>query len=179
MSRTLDVETFLLGPETTRRRELGYGILRQAPAPFFPHQRIVTRLAAVLDTHVRQRALGSVCVAPVDVILDAKLGVVAQPDVVFISTARLDIVRNQIWGPPDLVVEVLSTSTAGFDRSTKLDWYRRYGILEYWMVDPDLWKIEVVDCARPDTARAFTEEATLRSPTLSRLRLRVARVFED
>jgi Uma2 family endonuclease len=77
------------------------------------------------------------------------------------------------------VVEVLSTGTARFDRSTKLEWYRRYGIVEYWMVDPDSWSIEVVDCAHPDAARVFTEEATLRSPTLSRLRLRVARVFED
>lgn len=179
MPRKLDVETFLLGPETTRRRELGYGILREPPAPFFPHQRIVTRLAAVLDTHVRQRALGSVCVAPVDVILDAKLGVVAQPEVVFISAARLDMVRNQIWGPPDLVVEVLSAGTARFDRSAKLDWYRRYGILEYWMVDPDSWNIEVVDCPGPDSARVFTEETTLRSVVLPRLRLRVARVFED
>lgn len=46
-------------------------------------------------------------------------------------------------GPPDLVIEVISPSTADRDRSVKLDRYRLYGVPEYWVVDPGEGTIEV------------------------------------
>lgn len=110
----------------------------------------------------------------------AELGLVAQPDVVFISAARQDIIRNQIWGAPDLVVEVLSMGTTLYDRTVKLDWYRRYGVAEYWLVDPIAREVQVVDCRRQDLAQqTFAGKDALRSLVLPRLRLRVARVFES
>jgi Uma2 family endonuclease len=176
----MDVAAYFCGDETTRRRELVWGVLREPPAPFYSHQRIVTRVAVALETHVRRRALGSVCVAPVDVVLDPRLGLVAQPDVVFISAERLDIIRNQIWGAPDLVVEVLSMGTTQYDRTVKLDWYRRYGVAEYWLIDPIAREVQVVDCRSQELAQqTFSEQDTLRSRILPRLRLRAARVFED
>lgn len=57
------------------------------------------------------------CVAPLDVVLDETAALVVQPDVVFISRDRLGIIRNQVWGAPDLVVEVASLGTAERDRS--------------------------------------------------------------
>jgi Uma2 family endonuclease len=55
---------------------------------------------------------------------------------VFVSNAHLEIVRDQIWGAPDLVAEVLSTATRRRDRTLKWRWYRRYGVREYWLIDP-------------------------------------------
>ena len=118
-----------------RRRELVWGVVREPPSPYVPHQRVVTRIAALLDTHVRTRNLGTVLVSPMDVILDGARALVVQPDVMFISRARHDIIREFIWGPPDLVVEVASRGTTEYDRTTKLHWYEQYGVRECWLVE--------------------------------------------
>src|SRR6185295_8111950 len=96
--------------ETTRRRELVGGVVREPPAPYFSHQQLVLKVARVLSDLVERRRLGIVAVAPLDVVLDREKNLVLQPDVLFIATERLSIIRNQVWGPPDLVVEVLSDS---------------------------------------------------------------------
>ena len=121
---------YLHGPETTRRVELEFGVLREAAAPSWLHQEAILRLGSLTDAHVRSRDLGRVCIAPVDVVLDDERALIVQPDVVFVSNARLHLVRAQVWGAPDLVVEVLSPATARRDRSTTLGRYRRYGVRE-------------------------------------------------
>lgn len=86
---------------------------------------------------------GRVFVAPIGVEFpDTEEGV--QPDIVFVSTPRLHIVREDwIQGPPDLVIEILSPSTAGRDRTIKRQLYRRQGVPEYLIVDPDAAQVEV------------------------------------
>ncbi len=121
--------------ESNRRRELRMSRICEPPAPYFSHQQLVLKVARVISDYVEPRRLGSVAVAPVDVVLDREKHLVLQPDVLFISTGRLSIVRNQVWGPPDLVVEVFSDSTKKLDRGEKLDWYREYGVCECWLVD--------------------------------------------
>src|SRR5439155_13735254 len=98
--------SYLRGPETLRRRELVWGMVREPPAPFYYHQRLVTDLTVLLQQHVRTHNLGQVCVSPVDVVLDQVEALVVQPDVIFVSNDRIGIIRDQIWGAPDLVVEV-------------------------------------------------------------------------
>ncbi len=67
-----------------------------------------------------------------------------QPDLVFISRARSGIIRRGwIRGAPDLVVEILSPTTAERDRGPKLELYRRQGVAQYWIVDPDAETVEV------------------------------------
>jgi len=131
--------------ETNRRRELTHGILREPPAPFFTHQDLVLRVARLLCDHVDPRGLGRVGIAPIDVVLDADAALVLQPDVLFVSTERLSIIRDQVWGAPDLVVEILSLGTERYDRGDKLGWYRQYGVRECWIVDPRAQGVEVVD----------------------------------
>jgi Uma2 family endonuclease len=121
------------------------GMVREPPAPFFSHQSLVLKVARILDDHVEPRRLGRVAVTPVDVILDRERALIVQPDVLFVSTARLGIVRDQVWGPPDLVVEVLSHSTEKGDRGEKLGWYRQNAVRECWLVDLYREDITVVD----------------------------------
>jgi Uma2 family endonuclease len=83
-------------------------------------------------------------VSPVDVVLDEVNALVVQPDIVFVSRQRAHIIRDRIWGAPDMVVEVLSPRTAHRDRTTKLNWYARYGVRECWLVEPGGEWIEVV-----------------------------------
>ena len=111
---------YLSEPEDLRRRELVWGVVREPPSPFVPHQRVTTRTAALLDQHVREHDLGTVLVAPMDVVLDPERHLVVQPDVMFISHARAGIIRDFVWGAPDLVVEVSSPGTVRYDRAEKV-----------------------------------------------------------
>lgn len=131
--------------ETNRRRELVLSRVSEPPSPFFSHQELVLTVAKVWRDHVEPRALGRVAVAPVDVILDRERALIVQPDVLFISTARLAIIRDQVWGAPDLVAEVLSHGTRHRDRGEKLEWYRQYGVREYWLVDLHDDSVTIVD----------------------------------
>lgn len=137
MATRTDTWTYLDSDETLQRRELIWGYVRDAPAaPFWGHQEIVTRITVLLYQHVWSAGLGRVCTSPVDVVLNAGRGLVLQPDIVYVSTARADIVRNQVWGAPDLVVEVESQGTRRRDRVWKRRWYLDAGVRECWIVDP-------------------------------------------
>lgn len=131
--------------ETTRRRELAYGIVRERPAPFLSHQLVVLKVARVWTDHVEAHNLKSVAVATVDVVLDRDHDLIVQPDVLFIAAEQLSIVRRQVWGAPDLVAEVLSAGTRAHDRGEKLQWYRQYGVRECWLVDAVAESVTIVD----------------------------------
>ena len=179
MPQRVSVAEYLDGPESLTRRELVFGMVREPPAPRFGHQAVLTRLATLLDAHVRERALGRVCVAPVDVVLDEQAALVVQPDLVFIAADRLALVRDRVWGAPDLVVEVLSPGTARRDRTTKLAWYERYGVGECWLVDPQEWSVCVVDLATGRARRrTYTGNRRMRSHVLPEWDLPPARIFE-
>lgn len=175
----LSVADYLDGRETLRRRELEWGVVRDAPSPIYSHQALVTRLVVLLDAHVRPRGLGRVVVAPIDVVLDEERALIVQPDVVFVSAARQPIVSRQIWGAPDLVVEVLSPGTAGRDRGRKLVWYARYGVRECWLAVPRRQQIEVHEFGERPRVRRYDRRRVLHSAVLPALRLPVSEVFEE
>lgn len=122
-------------PDDGRRYELMEGALIVAPAPEPYHQRVSGNLFAILHHHARRHKLGEVYSAPIDVVLDY-INVV-QPDLLFLSTERLRLVTaRNIAGAPDLVVEILSPSTAERDRKEKARLYESHGVRHYWIVDP-------------------------------------------
>ena len=98
------------------------------------HQRVSILLGAKLFLVHIEHSLGRVYHAPFDVVL-SDMDVV-QPDLIFVSNERADIITPaNIQGAPDLVVEILSPSTAARDKTFKRSLYARHGITEYWMVD--------------------------------------------
>jgi len=103
--------------ETNRIRELAQGVVREPPAPFFSHQRLVLRLARIVADHVEPRQLGHVAIAPVDVILDREQAIVVQPDVLFVSKARLSIIRNPIERPSRGFQAIRSAVLPGLESS--------------------------------------------------------------
>jgi Uma2 family endonuclease len=176
--RPLATADYLNTSETTRPRELAYGRLREPPAPFYSHQVIVLRVARLLSDHVESLRLGEVSVAPVDVILDADRDLIVQPDVFFIAANHLALVRNQVWGAPDLVVEVLSRGTAAHDRGEKLDWYRQYGVRECWLVDADENDLTIVDMTGTEPVRRVIRDSDLiQSGVLPDLHTSAAAIF--
>ena len=154
--RKISTNTYLDTEETLERSELWRGfVVRDAAWPVFAHQIATTRLTVLLDRAARDARAGVVCVSPIDVVLDRDNAIVVQPDIVFVSHARRAIIRDRVEGAPDLVVEVISASTARRDRGAKLRLYERCSVRECWLVTPDEWTIEVIELA-PDTRRRRT-----------------------
>ena len=146
-------------PDDGRRYELHQGELWVTPAPGTRHQGTVIALASRLYDHVTSRGLGKVFVAPTDCILSDQT--VVQPDILFVAADRLAIVSERgIEGPPTLVVEVLSPSTARLDRERKLMLYAEHGIPFYWIVDPTSRTIEAFQHAGVNYAAAGRVAAT-------------------
>ncbi len=130
-------------PDDGQRYEVLDGVLYMTPAPGTEHQGVSARLVTFLMLHVELQGQGRVFAAPTDVELAP--GFVVQPDVLVISAARLHLITpSRISGPPDLVVEVTSPGTAGYDRREKQDAYARAGAPEYWIVDPHAQTVEVL-----------------------------------
>jgi len=130
-------------PDDGNRYEIIAGVLYTTPAPGAGHQSVSARLVTFLVTHVEFAGLGRVFAAPVDVELAPDT--VVQPDIVVILSANLDrITPSRIIGAPDLVVEILSPGTAGYDRREKQDAYARSGVGEYWIVDPGAQTVELL-----------------------------------
>ncbi len=122
-------------PEGVRYQLIG-GQLIMTPAPLIYHQEISKRLEYLLYEYgeLRQK-LGRVYYAPVDVYLEDVEAY--QPDIIFISNTRIDIIKKEkIEGAPDIIIEILSPSTAYYDLVYKKEVYARHRVKEYWIVDP-------------------------------------------
>jgi Uma2 family endonuclease len=131
-----------LPSEGSTRYEIIAGELVVTPGPRPDHQRVVMRLLRALDPYVRSHGLGEVFPGPIDVLFAE--GDYFEPDVVFVRNGREHIVSDRgLEEAPDLVVEVVSPSTANRDRGVKLERYRRFGVPEYWIVDPDAGTLHV------------------------------------
>ena len=129
-------------PDDGKRYEIIDGELFVTAAPAFGHQYTSGELNDVLRTWSKKRARGIVAYAPVDVVLAHDT--VVQPDLIWISDERIrDIVGDRVTGIPELVVEILSPSTARRDRHKKSEVYARFGAREYWLVDPKDRSVEI------------------------------------
>ena len=128
-------------PEGSPYQLIG-GELVMSPAPAPEHQRVSIRLAVKLFNYLMQKAKGEVLYAPIDVYLDEENAY--QPDIVVVlEGSKARITQKGIEGAPDLVVEILSPSTAYYDLTEKKEVYERSGVKEYWIVDPKRKTFEI------------------------------------
>ncbi len=118
----------------------GTPYVREPPAPAEPHQVIVLELGRQASNALEHTPC-RVYIAPFDVRLpefaeeDVEVDTVVQPDVLIVSEPRKVDIRG-MRGAPDWIAEVLSPSTATYDRIVKLPVYERAGVREVWLVDP-------------------------------------------
>ena len=168
-------------PPSDARYELIDGELVMSPTPVPEHQIFLYYLTKVVEAYITDNGLGRVIIAPQDVVLADD--VVVQPDMMFISNARLGIIRwgRYVQGPPDLVVEVLSPSTARHDRLVKREIYARYGVREYWLADLVRRTIEVnvLDGGEFVSAGVYGAGDAVMSALLPGLSVDVGGVFES
>lgn len=166
-------------PESAPRYELIDGELIMAPAPNRKHQNILMNLSLILNTWAHETKSGKVYVAPFDVVLSNNN--VHQPDMVYFSPDRLHCLTDQgAEGAPALTVEILSPSTAHYDRDVKREIYARTGVEELWIIDPATDTIQTYRLQE----NAVLPKATLRgkqsiqSPLFPGLIISLEAVFE-
>jgi Uma2 family endonuclease len=128
-------------PDDGKRREIIDGELYVTPSPVTDHQRILGTLAYEFWKFLETHPLGDLLIAPRDVVLSAHD--VLQPDLLFVLNEHQDYLQDWVRGAPDLVVEILSPGTEARDRGPKAKTYARYGVGEYWIVDPAAPAIEL------------------------------------
>lgn len=128
---------FALG-ETAERLELIDGVTAVSPSPIPIHQLVIQAIVYQLTAFAKSRL--SVDERPrffIDTDVRFDKGLVYRPDVSVYGVGRLKAVPARLEMAPDLIVEVLSESSRGLDLVTKRHDYERFGVREYWVVDPE------------------------------------------
>jgi Uma2 family endonuclease len=138
--------------------------------PFPRHQRVAFNIGEILRDYER-RTGGLVFCVPIDIVFSEHN--VVQPDVVFFSKERRHVIdmMEATRAAPDLAVEVLSRSTEARDRGRKMELLARFGVPEYWIVDPVKNTLEIYVLRGPayELAAACDERDEVTSPTLPNL----------
>jgi Uma2 family endonuclease len=170
-------EDYLKTPED-ERYELIEGELIMSPSPIPKHQRISRKIEFILEKYVTENDLGEVFYAPCDVYLDDEN--VIQPDILFISKDRLNIIgEKNIQGAPDLVMEIISENTAYRDFVQKKRLYAKFGVKEYWIVIPEEKLIEIYTLKDNTYTlyKTYYKDDILESPYLRNLKIELKGIF--
>ncbi len=131
-------------PDDGNRYEIIEGEIFLSRAPSLIHQAVVANLIFIFRTYLSKNPIGKVLPGP-GVIFSDFSGVI--PDVVYMSHDRRKKIAtgDRISGAPELIVEILSPGTENKrrDRRSKRQLYKKYGVKEYWLIDPEELSIDV------------------------------------
>ena len=131
-------------PEDGNHYELIEGELFVSCAPSLTHQEVVANFIFAFKQYLRENPIGKVWPGP-GVIFSDFSGVI--PDVIYISNERQKEIATgaRVSGAPDLIIEILSPGAENErrDRHAKRQLYRKYGVKEYWIVDPEKRALQV------------------------------------
>ncbi len=130
-------------PDDGMRHELIDGEHYVTPAPRPKHQRVSSRIFLHVGMYLEEHPVGRMYYAPLDVLLTDFDCV--EPDLLYVSSEceQRQMTEDCLEGAPDLVVEILSPSTKRFDQGVKHRLYERFGVSEYWIVDPEKESVRV------------------------------------
>lgn len=137
--------------------------------PIPKHQTIVGEILFLLMSIAKKKG-GKAFTSPIEVFLDEHN--VFEPDVLYLKpNSECKVEEKRLTGAPDLVVEVLSPSTAKYDRQEKYQAYQKHGVSEYWIVDPAHETLEVWTLIDEQFVRqgAYAEDDSFTSKTLGEI----------
>ena len=149
-------------------------------SPSLSHQMVGGELYRLIANHVRELGLGIVLIAPMDTWIDDEN--VFQPDVFFVSKARIPLLSEDgVHGAPDLVIEILSPSSAKRDAGQKRRIYADIGVIECWLVDPARLSVAVYRFAdaRDQPVQLASGRDVIQSLVLPGLKIRAEEIFSD
>ena len=170
-------EDYLHFPED-KRYEIIDGEVHMVPSPVPYHQMVLGNLYLRLCEFVDKKGIGEVYLAPLDVVL-SEIDVV-QPDIMFISKERLNIITEKnIQGAPDLIVEIISPTSEYRDRVIKRKLYSKYEVKEYWLVDLEKKEIEVMALGESglETVKIYKKTDILESLVLKGIKIKLDDIF--
>jgi Uma2 family endonuclease len=175
----LTYEEYLVTPETMIRCEVVDGEVIVA-GPNLYHQIVSGNINDPLRAFVRGNQLGRVVFAPVDVVVRRDPLRVRQPDLLFVSNERANILGDRIEGGPDLVVEIISPSNTRAEIESRLVDYASINVRECWLVYPQIHAAEVLQLEGGEWRRAYIRGAgeRIESAVLPGLELDIAAIFE-
>ena len=179
-TKLLTYADYLALPEIKQRYEIIDGELIMTVAPNVKHQMVSGNLYSQLRPSIEKRSLGLLLYAPVDVIIQRDPLRTRQPDLLFVRAARSEIIRDQIEGAPDIVIEILSPSNSRTDILDKLADYAKIGVPECWIVAPQGATVEVLVLAQGQYQRfgLFGLGNKIKSSVLSELDLMPDEIFK-
>ena len=177
----LTVEDLDACPDDGNRYELIEGELFVSRSPGIPHQRVLHNFQFEFGLYLRANPVG-IIVPGVGAVFSEYDAVI--PDLVFVRNERWTEVTTgpKITGAPDLVVEILSPGTENRrrDLSVKRHLYAKYGVLEYWVIDPEDHSLEIYRLLGPSLEKISTlkDDDEVTSPTLPGFQMNVSAVFD-
>ena len=178
-TKRLTYEDYLNGPEIKQRYDIIDGEMIMAPSPNLQHQRILGHLHFLVRQFLAEHNLGQVFFAPLDVVIQREPLRIRQPDLMFVSNERANILGQIVEGAPDLVVEVLSPGNSRGEMESKLADYAQLGVREYWLVSPEAMTVEVLELDERAWQRASLSGAGdhVSSGVLQGIELEVSQLF--
>lgn len=118
-----------------QKADLIDGIIHMATPPTLEHEDQFGFLFTILRGYVRRKGLGTVLGSRAAMLLSDEDA--PEPDIMFISKAKLPQAKGKaVLGAADLVVEIVSPGSRWLDLQKKKELYARFGIPEYWVIDP-------------------------------------------
>ncbi|HEY3137994.1 MAG TPA: Uma2 family endonuclease [Blastocatellia bacterium] len=175
----LTIEDLDALPEDGNRYELIEGELFVSRAPTLSHQAIVRKLLVAIQKYLEKHPIGEIWPGP-GVIFSDLSGVI--PDLVYISNERLDEIASgdRVVGAPDLIIEVLSPGVENErrDRKAKRQLYQKYGVKEYWLIDPQVQTVEIYRTRSFRLAARIGLKEEITSALLPRFRCAVREILE-
>jgi Uma2 family endonuclease len=176
----VSVTTFLRRYNRAGRYELVFGKIRPTVQVSERNAALVQRLRRALESHLMAEGHGKVLADRIDVILDRNHEVVLHPPLAVLLGQNMSRVRTrtQVWGAPDIVLEVLTRATARRIRHTRLRWYREWGVRECWLLDTRSNRFEVLGQMQ-DVAHVFSGEQSIVSSALPEFRPSANSLFID
>jgi Uma2 family endonuclease len=177
----LTVTDLELMPDDLNRYELVEGEILVSRSPGLTHQEVLANLLNILMNYLAQHPEGKAYVNP-GVIFDNFNSVI--PDIAFVSSSRRKAIASgmHITGAPDLVVEIVSpgAENARRDRVVKRQVYGRYGVQEYWIVDPLKRSVDVYRMLESSLELfvTFSHDNEITSPLFPGLAIPAYRLFD-
>jgi len=167
--------------DDVNRYELIGGELFVSPAPGIPHQRVLQNLQIALSEYLKANPIG-ILVPGAGAIFSDYDAVI--PDLAFVRNERWNevVTGEKFTGAVDLVIEIMSPGTANRrrDLAAKRGLYAKYGVEEYWIVDPENRSVLVFGLrgATLEEIATRTGDDDLTSTLLPDLRLRISSIFK-
>ncbi|HID06571.1 MAG TPA: Uma2 family endonuclease, partial [Armatimonadetes bacterium] len=171
-------------PHTMQRYEIVNGVMIVTPAPIMRHQWILGKLYRLLYAFVAEHQLGTVVMAPFDIVVQREPLRTRQPDLLFISTERMPVEKlidlERLEFAPDIVVEIISPSERTSDIAKKLNDYLAIGVREVWLVNMQTKSVEVLVSVETvwQLHGLFGEGDTIKSQVLKGFEISVAEIFK-